>query len=141
MEDVIALRPKLVSFRATGFHGENKAASSGNEPWNIQLTQSIEMGLATPQKAPAALQAVVKIDLLAKATKNDAPDQMAQFSADYEAKFDFPINATEAEIFPLIQREPFQYLLVAQAFPLAMTHFRREMQSMGFDARELPLGI
>jgi hypothetical protein len=41
----------------------------------------------------------------------------------------------------LIKQELFQYVLVAQAFPLAMTHFRREMQSMGFDARNLPLGL
>jgi hypothetical protein len=141
MEDVIALRPKLVSFRATGFHGENKAASSGKEPWNVQLTQTIEMGLSAPQNLPAPVQAFVKIDLVAKATKNDAADQVAEFSASYEAKFDFPIPAIEAQILPLIGQEPFQYLLVAQAYPLAMTHFRREMQSMGFDARELPLGI
>ena len=41
----------------------------------------------------------------------------------------------------MFNHEEYQYVLVAQAFPLAMTHFRREMQSMGFDARELPLGI
>jgi hypothetical protein len=141
MEVAVGLRPKLVSFRATGFHGENKAASSGTAPWNIQMTQTVEVGLNTPQNLPAPFQAFVKIDLAAKATRNDAADQVAQFSANYEAKFDFPVAVTEAEILPLIEQEPFQYLLVAQAYPLAMTHFRREMQSMGFDARELPLGI
>ena len=141
MEDVVSLRPKLVSFRATAFHGENKAASSGTEPWNIQLTQTIEVGLGTPQQLPVLFQAFVKLDLVAKATKVDAADQVADFSANYEAKFDFPATATEAETLPLIAQEPFQYLLIAQAFPLAMTHFRREMQSMGFDARELPLGL
>lgn len=139
--EVGSLRPKLVSFRATGFHGENKAASSGVEPWNIQLTQTIEIGLGTPQQMPAPFQAVVKIDLVAKATKVDAADQVADFSANYEAKFDFPATATEADVLPLIAQEPFQYMVVAQAFPLAMTHFRREMQSMGFDARNLPLGM
>ena len=141
MEVAVGLRPKLMSFRATGFHGENKAASSGTEPWNIQLNQTIEVGLNTPQNPQTPFQAFVKIALAAKATKNDAADQMAEFSGDYEAKFDWPIAATEAEVLPLIPLEPFQYLLVAQAYPLAMTHFRREMQSMGFDARELPLGI
>ena len=97
--------------------------------------------MGTSQQAPAPFQAFVKLDLVAKATKFDAVDQVADFSANYEAKFDFPANATEAEILPLIAQEPFQYLLIAQAFPLAMTHFRREMQSMGFDARELPLGL
>ena len=139
--EVASLRPKLVSFRATGFHGENKAASSGQEPWNLELTQTIEVGLAVAQNVPGPLQAVVKIDFLAKASKVDAADQIAEFSASYEAKFDYPVVATEAEILPLFEQEPYQYVLVAQVFPLAMTHFRREMQSMGFDARQLPLGM
>lgn len=139
--EIASLRPKLVSFRATGFHGENKVASSGQEPWNIELTQTIEVGLGLAQNGAAPLQAVVKIDLLAKASKAGVADQVAEFSANYEAKFDYPATATEAEITPLIEQEPYQYVLVAQAFPLAMTHFRREMQSMGFDARSLPLGL
>lgn len=130
-----------MSLRATSFHGENKAASSGEEPWNIQLTQTIEVGLATRQTPAASLQAVVKIDLVALASKADAKDQNAEFNGSYEAKFDYPTTATEAEIEPLFEHEAYQYVLVAQAFPLAMTHFRREMQSMGFDARQLPLGI
>lgn len=139
--EVVNLRPKLMSLRATSFHGENKAASSGNVPWSIQLTQTIEVGLAVMQNPAASLQAVVKIDLHAMATKSDQEDQKAEFSGSYEAKFDYPPAIAEAEIGPLFEQEPYQYVLVAQAFPLAMTHFRREMQSMGFDARELPLGI
>ena len=139
--EIASLRPKLVSFRATSFHGENKAVSGGNEPWNIQLTQTIEVGLGAAKDVPAPLQAVVKIDLLAKASKAGAEDQGAEFNGSYEARFDYPPTVTEAQILPLFDQEPYQYVLVAQAFPLAMTHFRREMQSMGFDARELPLGI
>ncbi|WP_309678941.1 hypothetical protein [Polaromonas sp.] len=139
--EIASLRPKLVSLRATSFHGENKAVSSGNEPWNIQLTQTIEVGLGAAKDVAAPLQAIVKIDLLAKASKAGAEDQLAEFSGSYEARFDYPATATEAQILPLFEHEPYQYVLVAQAFPLAMTHFRREMQSMGFDARELPLGI
>jgi hypothetical protein len=139
--EIASLRPKLVSLRATSFHGENKAASSGTEPWNIQLTQTIEVGMGATKDVSAPLQAVVKIDLLAKASKAGAEDQVAEFNGSYEAKFDYPPAVTEAQILLLFDREPYQYVLVAQAFPLAMTHFRREMQSMGFDARELPLGI
>lgn len=139
--EVVNLRPKLVSFRATSFRGENKAASSGQEPWNMELTQTIEVGLGTAQSGPVPLQAVIKIDLIAKASKANAADQVAEFSASYEAKFDYPAAATESEILPQFQQEPYQYVLVAQAFPLAMTHFRREMQSMGFDARSMPLGM
>ena len=139
--EIASLRPKLVSLRATSFHGENKAVSSGNEPWNIQLTQTIEVGLGAAKDLAAPLQAIVKIDLLAKASKAGAEDQVAEFSGSYEARFDYPATATEAQILHLFDHEPYQYVLVAQAFPLAMTHFRREMQSMGLDARELPLGL
>jgi len=139
--DAVNLRPKLMSLRATSFHGENKAASSRKEPWNIQLTQTIEVGLAATQSPAVSLQAVAKIDLVANASKSDAQGQKADFSGSHEAKFDYPPAATEAQIIPLFDQEPCQYVLVAQAFPLAMTHFRREMQAMGFDARQLPLGI
>ncbi|ROZ62134.1 hypothetical protein [Ramlibacter sp. WS9] len=139
--EAVNLRPKLVSFRATSFHGENKDASGGRKQWKLQLTQTIEVALAVADANAAPLQAIVKIDLVAKAVQEDAPDQTADFSAAYEAKFAYPPEATEAEIAPEFEREPYQYVLVAQAFPLAMTHFRREMQAMGFDARELPLGI
>lgn len=139
--EIASLRPKLISFRATSFHGENKAASSGQEPWNIELTQTIEVGLGATRKVSAPLLAMVTIDFLAKAFQVNAQENSAEFSASYEAKFDYPVTASEAEIAPLFEREPYQYMLIAQVFPLAMTHFRREMQSMGFDARQLPLGI
>lgn len=138
---VASLRPKMDSFRCTSFHGENKATSSGNDPWTIQLTQTIEVGLAAAQSNPKPLQAMVRIELVAQASKPDAKDQTAEFSGSYDAKFNYPPGATEAKITPLFDQEAYQYVLVAQAFPLATTHFRREMQSMGFDARELPLGI
>ena len=48
---------------------------------------------------------------------------------------------TEEALSFWFEQEPYQYMLVSQAFPLAMTHFRRELQSMGFDARSLPLGL
>lgn len=139
--EVASLRPKLTSFRATAFHGENKAISSGQDPWNVQLTQTIEVGLAEANEAPSQLLGIVKIDLLAKASKADAANQVAEFSASYEAKFAYPATVTEAQIAPLIESEAYQYVLTAQVFPLAMTHFRREMQSMGFDARNMPLGM
>ncbi|WP_411881192.1 hypothetical protein [Polaromonas sp. YR568] len=134
-------RPKLVSFRALAFHGENKGPANGAEAWTIQLTQNIEVGLAVPTAAGGTLQAVVKMTLIAEAANDGKQDKKASFNAEYEAKFDYPAAVTEAEAMALMEPEPYQYVLVAQAFPLAMTHFRREMQSMGFDARQLPLGI
>jgi len=139
--ELVEKRPKLVSFRALAFHGENRSPANGSDGWTIQLTQNIEVGLAIPTVAGGSLQAIVKIGLIAEAANDGKADQKATFSADYEAKFDYPSTVTEAEASALIEPETYQYVLVAQAFPLTMTHFRREMQSMGFDARKLPLGI
>jgi len=85
--------------------------------------------------------AIVKIELAAKAFQVDAPEQTADFSGKYEAKFVYPVEAKADEVAARFGDEPYQYVLAAQAFPLAMTHFRRELQAMGFDARDLPLGI
>ena len=134
-------RPMLVSFRALAFHGENKGQANGTDEWALELEQEINLGLAVPIVPGAPLQAVVKIDLGAKSTKNSSPPDAAEFNAVYEAKFNYPSGATEEVIVPLFEQEPYQYMLAAQAFPLAMTHFRRELQSMGFDAHSLPLGL
>lgn len=134
-------RPKLVSFRALAFHGENKGQANGTDEWTLELAQEIGLGLAVPMVPGAPLQAVVKIDLRAKSTNTNSLTDSAEFSAIYEAKFNYPSDATEEAVSPLFEQEPYQYTLVAQAFPLAMTHFRRELQSMGFDARSLPLGL
>ena len=87
------------------------------------------------------MQGVVRSAFNAKAVNQNASEASAQFAAEYEAKFDYPKALAEKDATLLLEQEPNQYLLVAQAFPLAMTHFRRELQSMGFDARSLPLGL
>lgn len=134
-------RPKLVSFRALAFHGENKGQANGTDEWTLELAQEIDLGLAVPMVPGAPLQAVVKIELRAKSTNISSLTDSAEFNAVYEAKFNYPSDAAEDAISPLFEQEPYQYTLVAQVFPLAMTHFRRELQSMGFDARSLPLGL
>ena len=134
-------RPKLVSFRALSFHGENKGQANGGDEWTLELAQEINLGLAVPMVPGAPLQAVVKINLRAKSTNTSALSDSAEFSATYEAKFDCPSDVTEEALSFWFEQEPYQYMLVSQAFPLAMTHFRRELQSMGFDARSLPLGL
>lgn len=139
--EVTELRPKLVSFRVTAFHGENRAVSIGNEPWNIELTQAVELGLVATEGAVAPLLALVKFDLQATASKIGDVSEYTQFQASYEARFEYPPRVTEEKIRPRLDQEPYQYLLVSQAFPLAMTHFQRELQSMGFDARSLPIGL
>jgi hypothetical protein len=139
--EVTEHRPKLVSFRALAFHGENKGQANGVDEWTLELAQEINLGFAVPMVPGAPLQAVVKIDLRAKSTNTSALSDSAEFSATYEAKFDCPSDVTEEALSFWFKQEPYQYMLVSQAFPLAMTHFRRELQSMGFDARSLPLGL
>ena len=136
-------RPILVSFRALAFHGENKGQANGTDEWTLELEQEINLGLAVPMVPGAPVQAVVKINLRAKSTNTNTNSlsDSAEFSAAYEAKFDCPSDVTEEELSFWIEQEQYQYMLVSQAFPLAMTHFRRELQSMGFDARSLPLGL
>ena len=139
--EVTEHRPKLVSFRALAFHGENKGQANGTDEWTLELAQEINLGLAVPMVPGAPVQAVVKIDLRAKSTNNSVLSDSAEFSATYEAKFDCPSDVTEETRSFWLEDEPYQYMLVSQVFPLAMTHFRRELQSMGFDARSLPLGL
>ena len=141
--EVTEHRPKLVSFRALAFHGENKGQANGTDEWTLEWAQEINLGLAVPMVPGAPLQAVVKIDLRAKSTNTNtsALNDSVEFSATYEAKFDCPSDVTEEALSSWFEQEPYQYMLVSQAFPLAMTHFRRELQSMGLDARSLPLGL
>lgn len=138
--EAVKPRATLRSFRALAFHGENRGEATGTE-MRLDLQQDIELGLAVPTVVGAPLQVSVLINLKATATnEKDAKDQ-ATFAGDYEAKFFFQSDIAEDAVTPLMDSNDFQYLLVAQAYPLAMTHFRRELQSMGMDARHLPLGL
>lgn len=140
MEAMKVNRPTLRNFRALAFHGENRGEANGID-MRLDLQQDIELGLAVPTVTGGPLQVSVLINLKSTATnEKDAKDQ-ATFAGDYEAKFYYPPEVTEDVVAPLMEDNEFQYVLVAQAYPLAMTHFRRELQSLGLDARELPLGL
>jgi hypothetical protein len=136
----LTVRPKLVTFRAVRFYGDNPAPDS-SQPWTLQTTQTVEVGLGMTAEPDQKLQAIVKIELDASATSEDGAGQPATFKGTYEGKYDYPPGTTLEQIAPLMAEEPYQYGLVSQAFPLAMTLFRRELQTLGFDARQLPLGI
>lgn len=136
----ISPRPTLRSFRALAFHGENRGEATGIE-MRLDLQQNIELGLAVPSVPGGPLQVAVLISLKATATnEKDAKDQ-ASFSGDYEAKFYYVPEVAEEVVTPLMEDKDYQYVLIAQAYPLAMTHFRRELQALGLDARALPLGL
>jgi hypothetical protein len=137
--DAMNPRPKLVSFRVQAFQSESRAEGDGS-PWKLQLHQEIQVGLAVPSTPGGLMQAVVNIVLNADAHSEDASGQTALFKGEYLAKFNYFPEVTEAEVADALNQEAYQYMLVAQAFPLAMTHFRRELQATGFDARHLPLG-
>jgi hypothetical protein len=139
--EVMPTRPKLVAFRALSFHGDNKDTANGRDAWSFELMQEINIGLAVPTVAGGVMQGVVRIALNAKAVSPSASESKTEFSAEYEAKFDYPAALAEKELLPEFEREPHQYMLVAQVFPLAMTHFRGALQAMGFDAMSLPLGF
>lgn len=133
-------RAVLRGFRALAFHGENRGDATGTE-MRMDMQQDIELGLSVPTVSGGPLQVSVLIKLKATATNvNDAKDQ-ATFAGDYEAKFYYGTEVVEDQVTPLMDDLEYQYVLVAQAFPLAMTHFRRELQALGLDARQLPLGL
>jgi hypothetical protein len=133
-------RPILHSFRALAFQGENRGDATGVE-MSLELRQDISLGLAVPTVAGGAIQVAVLLNLSVIASNEKSKQKPATFAGEYEAKFYFPFDTPEETVKPLMEDSDYQYGLVAQAYPLAMTHFRRELQSMGLDARELPLGL
>ncbi|MDD2712379.1 MAG: hypothetical protein PHU77_05595 [Simplicispira sp.] len=137
-----AVKPRatLRSFRALAFHGENRGESTGTE-MRMEMQQEIELGVAVPSVPGGPIQVSVLIKLKATATNGNDAKEQATFAGDYEAKFYFATEVIEDQVTPLMDDSEYQYLLVAQAFPLAMTHFRRELQALGLDARQLPLGL
>lgn len=138
--EVMKNRPKLMSFRVTQFQGENSAIPSGVDLL-LETKQTIEVGLGSNTAAEKRVQAMVKIEL-ESVVKNKTADQTeTTFKGMYEGKFEYPAEVTEESIGEQFDQEAYQYGLVSQVFPLAMTHFRRELQSFGIDARGLGLGI
>jgi hypothetical protein len=139
------MRPRLLSFRVEAFHSENRAQGRAGVPWTLQIQQEIEVGFGMPAAVGGALQALVRIVLSAKAHATDggeAGDQHeAVFKGEYAGQFVYPTDAAETEVQSSLGEEEHQYLLVAQVFPLAMMHFRRELMATGFDSRELPIGF
>ncbi len=134
------VRPKLVSFRVEAFTGENRTEGNGSL-WTLALTQQIQVGFAAPSNSEAPFHAVVKVELNATAHSDSDAEHKASFKGEYIARFSFPLGTTEVTVTGLIDHEPGQYMLVAQVYPLAMTHFRRELTATGFDGSRLPLGI
>lgn len=141
--DAVTLRPRLASFRVVSFSEKNDLEPASEKiALKLEMKPTIGLDLRLPVEDGHPIQAFVTIRLSGRAVLDDKPDEeVGQFEAHYEGRFVYSDNITEAEITPEFGREPYQYMLVAQAFPLAASHFRRELLAMGFDARELPLGL
>lgn len=139
MSNPLIPRPTLRSLRVVAFSGNNPGEAMVAST-QLELSQEIEVALAVPAEAGAPLQAVVQIKLKAHTLPNQG-SATAECAGEYEGRFLYAADAHEQNATAWIEQHDYQYVLVAQAFPLAMTHFRRELQSMGIDARELPLGL
>lgn len=139
--EVRAQRPQLVSFRVTSFHGDNTALASPPQTLQLDLSQEIQLGLGVSPEASKRLLAMVNVQLQAKAVTDSGDSAGPQFIGAYEGRFEYPESVQESDVAARFEAELYQYVLVAQVVPLAMTHFRRELQAMGVDARRLPLGI
>ena len=133
-------RPTLVAFRVLAFRGENPDEINDSAQM-LEMQQDIQLGLAIPNVPGAGLQVTVKIRLDALSRMEPESPPVASFSGEYEAKFHYMPEVPEATVTALLEQDDYQYLLVAQAYPLTMTHFRRELQAMGLDTRNLPLGL
>lgn len=136
------LRPRLMTFRVLAFNTKNEIPTAAQGEVNFEMAPVIEVGYSQPEQADAPIDAFVKINLVGRASLKETPDTvLAEFSAAYEGRFIYPAGTTLADLTPRFEREPHQYMLVAQAFPLASSHFRRELMAMGFNVGNMPLGI
>lgn len=141
--DAVALRPRLASFRVVAFSGNCNSANA-NQPAEIafEVQNRIDLELRVPTEGINPLEAHVRIQITGKAaSKNEQDHPIGSFDAEYEARFVYPLDAKEPDISPRFESEPYQYMLVSQAFPLASSHFRRELMAMGFNVGNMPLGI
>jgi hypothetical protein len=136
----MTFRPKLASFRVEAFSSDNRTPSDAS-PWDVKLENTIEIGAAVPTAPGQPIQGVVKLVLQANAHNTQVPQTTAAFRGEYIGLFVYPDEATEPEVLAWIASDDHQYLLSAQTFPLAMSHFRRELLATGFDGRNLPLGL
>ncbi len=140
--DTPNLRPRLMSFRVLSFRAENKLPNVIQTEIGFEMTPTISLGLALPATPDGQIQGMVNIQMAGRAAPHNSPDEpLADFSASYEALFVYPKEAHEADVSARFESETHQYLLVAQAYPLASSHFQRELMVMGFAVGNLPLGL
>ena len=134
--EVAAVRPGLVAFRVIRYSGENSRSAPMPASSKLRVTQAIELGWTYPvpeagvSEVALSPKAVVRILRSASAITDDGVQVLAQdaFVGEYEGKFVYPLDVTSADLEAVFETEAHQYLLVAQSFPLAMTH-RSELRA------------
>lgn len=134
-----AFRPRFVIFRVAQF-STNYSDQARAQKGSLEIEQNIEVGIQVPSTEERPIRAVVRIRVSAKVEAKEGKPP-AEFSAEYLAKFNFPSGTKLEEIRAWVDEEPNQYALISQAFPLAMTHFKRELMAAGMDAPKLLIGI
>lgn len=140
--DIPSLRPRLITFRVVEFNSSNAMRSGSSVQLEFSVTPAIELSLGVPFAPDGKFDALVRIGLNGRGTLESSPDQViATFAARYEARFIYPPGTTEALLQPQFVQEPHQYMLSCQAYPLAISHFRRELLGMGFQVSDMPLGL
>ena len=140
--DTPNLRPRLASFRLLAFNAKNNMPNMVGNEIGFEMSPAIEVALGVPTSPDGVLEGLVNIRLQGRAAVKATPDEsIAEFSATYEARYLYPADASVADVSARFERETHQYMLVAQAYPLASSHFRRELMAMGFTVGTMPLGL
>lgn len=137
---------EIVDRRSLRFRLDREVAIELEDP--TAEDEQIGSELASPQPEQATDQqqttprAHVVIDLRAHfVDKESNAVEGVNAVATYRASFDFNKEAQLSEIAEAMELEAYQYLFVAQAFPLAIRHFKEQLAAMGMNTKDLPLGI
>lgn len=146
--ELTEVRPRLLAFRVLRYTGQTPALPLNTPNSRLRVDQNIELslqppdtqaGAAAPDKASAG--AIVRITINASFVAQPHVTHEDAFSGTYEARFIYSSTPSASDLQALFSQEQHQYLLSAQAFPLAMAHFQRQLHAFGLSVRELPLGI
>lgn len=113
---------------------ENQNAKKGTKGRTKKLKEASNL--------ESALKGSVEISLKAHFVDDEGnPIEGVVAAASYRAGFDFKKESQPSEIAKAMESEPYQYLFVVQAFPLAIAHFKEQLTAMGMNSKDMPLGV
>lgn len=139
MFEIKLIAPVLRSLRVISFSSSNPI--EGSVPVTIKVGQEIDIALAIPSVTEGPLAIEIKIAITATATPETKKDFAGEFAGKYLVRFVFDAGITEEMVSGLMEMREYQYMLSAQAFPIAMSHFQRELLATGINPRPIPLGL